>query len=138
MCAGSDHESLRLARESKPIEYAKPDGKLSFALMDSVALTGTNHDEQQPAHLTLLDDSKPVAHNLALYDGPEQRFCPAGTTRWFYSIEHTSRCNCRPVLGGPFEWTGTRPLKWATKEGSRGQGIWVQEVLVNLKLRKQA
>jgi hypothetical protein len=46
--------------------------------LESVALTGTNHDHDQPAHLTLLNDEVPVNHNLALFDGPEQRFCPAG------------------------------------------------------------
>lgn len=48
--------------------------------MSSVALTGTNHEGDQPAHLTLLDDSVPVNVNLNLYDGPEGRFCPAGKT----------------------------------------------------------
>lgn len=48
--------------------------------MSSVALTGTNHEGDQPAHLTLLDDSVPVNTNLNLYDGPEGRFCPAGKT----------------------------------------------------------
>lgn len=60
------------------IEYPKPDNQVSFDLLASVALTGTNHDHDQPAHLTLMDDSVPVNHNLAVFDGPEQRFCPAG------------------------------------------------------------
>ena len=76
---GLDANSLLPAKDCKPIEYPKADGKLSFELLDSVALTNTNHEEQQPAHLTLADDAKPVALNLAVYDGPEQRFCPAGT-----------------------------------------------------------
>ncbi|XP_034653594.1 electron transfer flavoprotein-ubiquinone oxidoreductase, mitochondrial [Drosophila subobscura] len=73
-----DHESLQLASASEPIVYPKPDGKVSFDLLSSVALTGTNHEGDQPAHLTLKDDRIPVDHNLALYEGPEQRFCPAG------------------------------------------------------------
>ncbi|XP_014670873.1 PREDICTED: electron transfer flavoprotein-ubiquinone oxidoreductase, mitochondrial-like isoform X2 [Priapulus caudatus] len=75
---GIDSSHLKPAAECKPIEYPKPDNKLSFDLLSSVALTGTNHDHDQPAHLTLLDDSKPVEHNLAVFDGPEQHFCPAG------------------------------------------------------------
>lgn len=58
--------------------YPKPDGKVSFDLLSSVALTGTNHDHDQPPHLTLLNDAVPVERNLAIFDGPEQRFCPAG------------------------------------------------------------
>lgn len=73
-----DHESLKPAKDCQPIVYPKPDGKISFDLLSSVALTGTNHEGDQPAHLTLKDDHIPVDHNLALYEGPEQRFCPAG------------------------------------------------------------
>lgn len=75
---GADHTSLKRLTDSKPIDYPKPDGKISFDLLTSVALTGTNHEHDQPAHLTLRDDSAPVDHNLALYGGPEQHFCPAG------------------------------------------------------------
>ncbi|EDW01806.1 electron transfer flavoprotein-ubiquinone oxidoreductase, mitochondrial [Drosophila grimshawi] len=73
-----DHESLKPANVSERIVYPKPDGKISFDLLSSVALTGTNHEGDQPAHLTLKDDRIPVDHNLAIYEGPEQRFCPAG------------------------------------------------------------
>ncbi|CAB0043903.1 unnamed protein product [Trichogramma brassicae] len=75
---GPDHAKLKPASESKPIDYPKPDNVISFDLLSSVALTGTNHEADQPPHLTLLDDSVPVNTNLAVYDGPEQRFCPAG------------------------------------------------------------
>lgn len=75
---GPDYKTLKKATECKPIEYPKPDGKISFDLLTSVSLTGTNHEESQPAHLTLLDDAVPVKSNLATYDGPEGRFCPAG------------------------------------------------------------
>ena len=74
----SDAEHLKPAKECQPIEYPKPDGEISFDLLSSVALSGTNHEGDQPAHLTLRDDSVPVNRNLAVYDGPEQRFCPAG------------------------------------------------------------
>ncbi|CAG2061781.1 unnamed protein product, partial [Timema podura] len=62
----------------KLIEYPKPDGEISFDLLTSVGLTGTNHEGDQPPHLTLLDDTVPVKRNLTVFDGPEQRFCPAG------------------------------------------------------------
>jgi electron-transferring-flavoprotein dehydrogenase len=73
-----DHESLRRADESAPIAYPKPDGVISFDRLSSVYLSNTNHEENQPAHLRLRDFRVPVAHNLALYDAPEQRYCPAG------------------------------------------------------------
>ncbi|KTG02684.1 hypothetical protein cypCar_00011990 [Cyprinus carpio] len=76
--AGLDADQLKPAKDCTPIEYPKPDGKISFDLLSSVALSGTNHEHDQPPHLTLKDDSVPVAQNLAIYDGPEQRFCPAG------------------------------------------------------------
>jgi electron-transferring-flavoprotein dehydrogenase len=73
-----DHVSLRPAAEMPKIQYPKPDGVLTFDKLSSVFLSGTNHEEDQPVHLRLRDPSIPVAHNLALYDGPENRFCPAG------------------------------------------------------------
>ena len=73
-----DHTMLKPAKECKEIEYPKPDGEISFDLLSSVALTGTNHDHDQPSHLKLEDDTIPVEKNLAIFDGPEQRFCPAG------------------------------------------------------------
>jgi electron-transferring-flavoprotein dehydrogenase len=73
-----DHETLKKASECKKIEYPKPDGEVSFDRNSSVFLSATAHDENEPSHLTLRDDSIPVSVNLADYDGPEQRFCPAG------------------------------------------------------------
>jgi len=75
---GTDYGSLKPAQESAQIDYPKPDGKISFDLLGSVALTGTNHEGDQPPHLTLSDDTVPVKQNLAVFDGPEGRFCPAG------------------------------------------------------------
>ncbi|MBT5032116.1 MAG: electron transfer flavoprotein-ubiquinone oxidoreductase [Proteobacteria bacterium] len=74
----SDHEQMAPASNSKPISYPKPDGKLSFDKLSSVFLSNTNHQQDQPCHLTLKDDAVPIATNLALYDAPEQRYCPAG------------------------------------------------------------
>lgn len=75
---GSDHSQLKPAHDCKPIDYPKPDGQVTFDLLTSVALTGTNHNEDQPPHLTLRDDSVPVERNLADFGGPEQHYCPAG------------------------------------------------------------
>ncbi|BBK35470.1 electron-transferring-flavoprotein dehydrogenase [Allostella sp. ATCC 35155] len=74
----ADHESLKKASEAPRIDYPKPDGKVTFDKLSSVFVSNTNHEEDQPVHLQLLDPSIPVAHNLALYDAPEQRYCPAG------------------------------------------------------------
>ena len=74
----ADHETLLPAAECKPIIYPKPDGKLTFDLLSSVYLTGVNHEENQPCHLTLKDAQIPVCLNLAKYAGPEARYCPAG------------------------------------------------------------
>jgi len=73
-----DHESLWRKDMAKPIAYPKPDGVISFDRLSSVFVSNTNHEEDQPVHLTLKDASIPVDLNLALYDGPEQRYCPAG------------------------------------------------------------
>jgi len=74
----ADHESLLPASEAPVIDYPKYDGVLSFDKLSSVFLSNTNHEEDQPTHLQLRDAAIPVAVNLALYDGPEQRYCPAG------------------------------------------------------------
>ncbi len=73
-----DHEYLRPAAESQPISYPKPDGKITFDRLSSVFVSNTNHEENQPVHLTLKDPQVPVQINLARYAGPEQRYCPAG------------------------------------------------------------
>ncbi len=74
----ADHECLKPAAECKPIPYPKPDGKLSFDRLSSVFISNTNHEENQPCHLTLKDAGVPVSVNLAKYAGPESRYCPAG------------------------------------------------------------
>lgn len=73
-----DHLQLKKASQSKPIEYPKPDGKLSFDKNSSVFLSNTNHEDNQPCHLKLKSESVPVDKNWLLYNGPEARFCPAG------------------------------------------------------------
>ena len=74
----ADHEALKPAASMPPIDYPRPDGVLTFDRNSSVFLSSTNHEEDQPVHLRLRDPTIPVAHNLAVYDGPEARYCPAG------------------------------------------------------------
>ena len=73
-----DHDTLKPADQCKKISYPKPDGKLTFNKLDSVFLSNTNHEEDQPCHLTLKDPSVPIEYNLPKYDEPAQRYCPAG------------------------------------------------------------
>ena len=75
---GTDHLSLKKASDAPGIDYPKPDGEVTFDRLSSVFISNTNHEEDQPVHLRLKDDSVPVDVNLALYDAPEQRYCPAG------------------------------------------------------------
>jgi len=74
----ADHKSLKPAAQCKPIDYPKPDGKISFDRLSSVFISNTNHEENQPCHLRLKDNSIPISLNLKQYDAPEQRYCPAG------------------------------------------------------------
>ncbi|MCC7273585.1 MAG: electron transfer flavoprotein-ubiquinone oxidoreductase [Alphaproteobacteria bacterium] len=74
----ADNESLRKASEAPRIAYPKPDGKITFDKLSSVFVSNTNHEEDQPVHLRLRDPAVAITHNLALYDAPEQRYCPAG------------------------------------------------------------
>ncbi len=73
-----DHARLHAASQVEPIRYPKPDGVLTFDRLSSVFISNTNHEENQPPHLTLKDPTVPVAVNLAKYAGPESRYCPAG------------------------------------------------------------
>ena len=74
----ADHMGLRRVEDCKPIDYPKPDGKLSFDKASSVFLSNTNHEENQPCHLLLQDPELPISKTLPLYDEPAQRYCPAG------------------------------------------------------------
>jgi electron-transferring-flavoprotein dehydrogenase len=82
--AHADHETLVEKSAAQPIQYPKPDGVLTFDRLTSVSFSNTNHGEDQPVHLTLKDAAVPIAVNLARYDAPEQRYCPAGV----YEIVH--------------------------------------------------
>lgn len=73
-----DHASMKPAMQYRPIDYPKPDGRITFDRLSSVFLSGTNHSENQPVHLRLRDPEVPMSLNLAIYAGPEARYCPAG------------------------------------------------------------
>ena len=74
----ADHDRLKPAADCKPIDYPKPDGEISFDRLTNVAFSNTNHEEDQPVHLRLRDEGVAINVNLAQYDAPEQRYCPAG------------------------------------------------------------
>ncbi len=73
-----DYAAMKPAAECKKIDYPKPDNKISFDKLSSVFLSNTNHEEDQPCHLTLIDPDVPLGKNLPMYDEPAQRYCPAG------------------------------------------------------------
>ena len=75
---GPDHEQLRPKGECEPIAYPRPDGAITFDRLSSVFVSNVAHEEDQPAHLTLKDALVPISVNLARYDAPETRYCPAG------------------------------------------------------------
>jgi electron-transferring-flavoprotein dehydrogenase len=85
----ADHETLRPRTQAAPISYPKPDGVLTFDRLSSVFVSNTNHNEDQPVHLTLKDASVPVL-NWENYAGPEQRYCPAGVYE-FVDVESKPR-----------------------------------------------
>lgn len=121
-----DNEKLLKKEDCKPIEYPKPDNKLTFDLLTSVALTGTNHEENQPCHLTLKDDDVPVKINLKIYDGPESRFCPAGVYEYVPREDNPSEMrlqinaqNCIHCKTCDIK-DPTQNINWVTPEGGEG------------------
>jgi electron-transferring-flavoprotein dehydrogenase len=87
----SDHAALKPAAECQRIEYPKCDGKLSFDKLSSVFLSSTNHEEDQPVHLKLIDPSIPIGKNLPMFDEPAQRYCPAGVYEVVREADHEPR-----------------------------------------------
>ncbi len=119
-----DNESLIPAAEATPIVYPKPDGKLSFDRLSSVFISNTNHEENQPAHLTLKDASVPVALNLAKYAGPESRYCPAGVYEFVKNDDQTERLqinaqNCVHCKTCDIK-DPSQNIVWVTPEGGGG------------------
>jgi electron-transferring-flavoprotein dehydrogenase len=120
----ADHEKLLPASQCHPITYPKPDGQLTFDRLSSVYLSNTNHDEHQPAHLTLKDPAVPTAVNLPIYAGPEQRYCPAAVYEFikdgdgkdrlqinFANCVHCKTCDIKDP---------TQNIVWVTPEGGGG------------------
>jgi electron-transferring-flavoprotein dehydrogenase len=119
----ADHEKMKPAAECTPIEYPKPDGTITFDKLSSVFLSNTNHEENQPAHLTLKDASVPVATNLARYGGPEARYCPAGVYE-FVKVDGADRLqvnaqNCVHCKTCDIK-DPTQNIVWVTPEGGGG------------------
>ncbi|OYX59367.1 MAG: electron transfer flavoprotein-ubiquinone oxidoreductase [Comamonadaceae bacterium 32-67-11] len=119
-----DHSLLRPAAECARIDYPKPDGKLTFDRLSSVFVSNTNHNEHQPAHLTLRDAAVPVQINLARYAGPEQRYCPAGVYEFVAAdgggerlqINAQNCVHCKTCdIKDP-----TQNIVWVTPEGGGG------------------
>ena len=119
----ADHTQLRKASECPPIVYPKPDGKISFDRLSSVFISATNHEEEQPCHLRLKNAEVPIKTNLALYDAPEQRYCPAGVYEIVQEAEgprmqinaqnclHCKTCDIKDP---------TQNIDWAVPEGGGG------------------
>ncbi|MEI8170301.1 MAG: electron transfer flavoprotein-ubiquinone oxidoreductase [Rhodoferax sp.] len=120
----ADHTYLKPAADCQPIVYPKPDGKLTFDRLSSVFISNTNHEEQQPAHLTLKDASVPVNVNLAQFDGPEARYCPAGVYEFVKNPDNTDRLqinaqNCVHCKTCDIK-DPTQNIVWVTPEGGGG------------------
>ena len=120
----ADHAALRKASECPRIEYPKPDGVVSFDRNSSVSLSNTNHEEDQPVHLTLKDGSVPIAVNLAEYDAPEQRYCPAGVYEIVHEGEGAPRLqinaqNCVHCKTCDIK-DPSQNIHWVTPEGGGG------------------
>jgi len=119
-----DHTRLLPAAECAPIAYPKPDGKLTFDKLSSVFISNTNHAEDQPAHLTLKNASVPVATNLAIYGGPESRYCPAGVYEFVKTDAGQDRLqinaqNCVHCKTCDIK-DPTQNIVWVTPEGGGG------------------
>ena len=119
-----DHCSLRRKGEVRPIDYPKPDGVVTFDRLSSVFVSNTNHEEDQPVHLTLKDADIPTAINLPVYAGPEQRYCPAGVYEFVdgengeprLQINAQNCVHCKTCdIKDP-----TQNINWVTPEGGGG------------------
>ncbi|MEO0318960.1 MAG: hypothetical protein RL404_2637 [Pseudomonadota bacterium] len=119
----ADHECLKPAAECQPILYPKPDNVLTFDRLSSVFISNTNHNEHQPAHLTLKNAGVPVELNLAKYAGPESRYCPAGVYEFVdeggkekLQINAQNCVHCKTCdIKDP-----TQNIVWVTPEGGGG------------------
>jgi electron-transferring-flavoprotein dehydrogenase len=120
-----DHTKLKPAASCTPIDYPKPDGVLTFDRLSSVFLSNTNHEEDQPCHLQLKNVDVPISTNLAIYDAPEQRYCPAGVYEIIRDADasnprlqinaqncvHCKTCDIKDP---------TQNINWVTPQGGEG------------------
>ena len=120
----ADHTTLRQKSQAAPIEYPKADGVLTFDRLSSVFVSNTNHEEDQPVHLTLKDSDIPTAINLPVYAGPEQRYCPAGVYEFVEDSNGEPRLqinaqNCVHCKTCDIK-DPTQNINWVTPEGGGG------------------
>src|SRR6185369_7831800 len=121
--AHADNETLLEKSKARPIEYPKPDGVLTFDRLTDLSFSNTNHNEDQPPHLTLKDASVPVKTNLGIYAGPESRYCPAGVYE-FVDLETKPRLqinaqNCVHCKTCDIK-DPTQNIVWVAPEGGGG------------------
>ena len=118
-----DHAALKRAEDCSPIKYPAPDNTLSFDKLSSVYISNTNHEEDQPCHLQLIDEDTPIGFNLAEYDEPAQRYCPAGVyeiirseTKTRFQINAQNCVHCKTCdIKDP-----TQNIVWNVPEGGGG------------------
>ncbi len=120
----SDADATEKARKHAPIEYPKPDGKLSFDRLTNVSFSMTNHEENQPAHLKLADASVPISVNLPTYAEPAQRYCPAGVyevvqeedkdARFVINFQNCVHCKTCDIKDP------SQNINWVTPQGGDG------------------
>ena len=118
-----DHAALKRAEDCSPIKYPAPDNTLSFDKHSSVYISNTNHEEDQPCHLQLIDEDTPTGFNLAEYDEPAQRYCPAGVyeiirseteTRFQINAQNCVHCKTCDIKDP------TQNIVWTVPEGGGG------------------
>ncbi|MDF1668495.1 MAG: electron transfer flavoprotein-ubiquinone oxidoreductase [Roseovarius sp.] len=115
----NDAQATEEAAKHKPIDYPKPDGTLSFDRLTNVSFSMTNHEESQPAHLHLTDDSIPMSVNMSKFDEPAQRYCPAGVYEVvddkfvinFQNCVHCKTCDIKDP---------SQNITWVTPQGGDG------------------
>ncbi|MEO0992422.1 MAG: electron transfer flavoprotein-ubiquinone oxidoreductase, partial [Pseudomonadota bacterium] len=119
----ADHEATGKAKDHEPIEYPKPDGVISFDRSTNIAFSFTNHEDSQPAHLTLKDSNVPVEVNWPVYGGPSERYCPAGVYEFvhedggprfqinFQNCVHCKTCDIKDPM---------QNIVWTTPQGGDG------------------
>ena len=120
----TDAASLKPASKFKPIDYPKPDGVLSFDRLTNVSYSFTNHEEDQPIHLKLTDDALQQSSELGVFDGPSNRYCPAGVYEWVeqadgsqaFQINSQNCVHCKTCdIKDP-----NQNITWTTPEGAGG------------------